>query len=61
MVTKESLQETLRGYGIHKYCSDWDSLVNTLLSEYEKSYNEGYSFCKKESALVEKAVDSLSE
>ena len=61
MVTKEGLKETLREYGVHKYCSDWDSLVNTLLSEYEKAYNEGYSFCKKESMLVEKAAESLSD
>ena len=61
MITSESLKEILRDFGVHKYCSDWDSLVNTLLSEYEKSYNEGYSFCKKESSLVEKAAESLSD
>ena len=61
MVTKERLKDTLREYGIHKYCSDWDNLVENLMLEFEKTYNEGYSFCKKESALVEKAAESLSE
>ena len=61
MVTKERLKETLREYGIHKYCSDWDNLVENLMSEFEKTYNEGYSFCKKESSLVEKAAESLSD
>ena len=61
MVTKERLKETLRGYGIHKYCSDWEDLVKNLMSEFEKTYNEGYSFCKNESELVEKAAESLSD
>ena len=51
MVTKESLKETLREYGIHKYCSDWEDLVKNLMSEFEKTYNEGYSFCKNESII----------
>ena len=61
MITKERLKETLREYGVHKYCSDWEDLVKNLMTEFEKTYNEGYSFCKKESALVEKAAESLSE
>ena len=58
---KERLKETLREYGIHKYCSDWEDLVKNLMTEFEKTYNEGYSFCKKESSLVEKAAESLSD
>jgi len=61
MVTKERLKETLREYGVHKYCSDWEDLVKNLMTEFEKTYNEGYSFCKKESSLVEKAAESLSD
>ncbi len=61
MVTKESLKDTLREYGVHKYCSDWEDLVKNLMTEFEKTYNEGYSFCKNESELVEKAAESLSE
>ena len=61
MITKERLKETLREYGVHKYCSDWEDLVKRLMFEFEKSYTEGYSFCKKESALVERAAESLSE
>ena len=61
MVTKERLKETLREYGVHKYCSDWEDLVKNLMTEFEKTYNEGYSFCKKESMLVEKAAESLSD
>ena len=61
MITKDDLKETLREYGIHKYCSDWEDLVKNLMSEFEKSYSAGYSFCKKESELVEKAAESLSD
>ena len=61
MVTKERLKETLREYGVHKYCSDWEDLVKNLMSEFDKTYTEGYSFCKNESVLVEKAAESLSE
>ena len=61
MVTKEKLKETLRDFGVHKYSSDWEKLVENLMSEFEKTYNEGYSFCKRESELVEKAAESLSE
>ena len=60
-MTKEGLKEILRDFGVHKYCSDWEDLVKNLMSEFEKTYNEGYSFCKKESELVEKAAESLSE
>ena len=61
MVTKESLKDILREYGVHKYCSDWEDLVKNLMSEFENTYNEGYSFCKIESELVERAAESLSD
>ena len=61
MITSESLKGILRDFGVHKYSSDWEKLVENLMSEFEKTYNEGYSFCKKESELVEKAAESLSE
>ena len=61
MITKDGLKETLREYGVHKYCSDWEDLVENLMSEFEKNYSAGYSFAKKESELVEKAAKSLSE
>ena len=61
MITSESLEEILRDFGVHKYSKGWEKLVENLMSEYEKTYNEGYSICKKESELVEKAAESLSE
>ena len=61
MMTKEGIKEILRDFGVHKYSSDWEKLVESLMSEFEKTYNEGYSFCKRESELVEKAAESLSE
>ena len=61
MLTKNGLKEILRDFGVHKYSTDWEKLVENLMSEFEKSYNEGYSFCKRESELVEKAAESLSE
>lgn len=61
MLTKNGLKEILRDFSVHKYSTDWEKLVENLMSEFEKTYNEGYSFCKKESELVEKAAESLSE
>ena len=61
MITSESLKEILRDFGVHKYSSDWKELVESLMSEFEKTYSAGYSFCKKESSLVEKAAESLSD
>ena len=60
-MTRENLKKILRVYGVYKYCSDWEDLVKNLMSEFEKTYNEGYSFCKNESELVEKAAESLSD
>ena len=61
MVTKERLKDTLREYGVHKYCSDWEDLVKNLMTEFEKTYSAGYSFAKNEDELVRKASESLSE
>ena len=61
MVTKERLKETLREYGIHKYCSDWEKLIESLMSEYTSSYSEGYDYAKNEELLVNNAVEALSE
>ena len=61
MLTKDGLKEILRDFGVHKSSSDWEELVDSLMSEFEKTYSAGYSFCKKESELVEKAAKSLSE
>ena len=61
MVTKERLKETLREYGIHKYCSDWEALIESLMSEYEEAYSEGYDYAKNEESLVNEAVEALSE
>ena len=61
MITKNDLKEILRDFGVHKYSSEWEELGDSLMSEFEKTYSAGYSFCKKESELVEKAAKSLSE
>jgi len=61
MLTKDGLKEILRDYGVHKYCTDWEDLVEKLMTEFDETYTEGYSFCKNESVLVEKAVESLNE
>ena len=60
MITSESLKGILRDFGVHKSSSDWEILVESLMSEFEKTYSAGYSFCKKESELVEKAAESLN-
>jgi len=67
-MTKENLKKILREYGIHKYCSDnangtlmWETLVESLMSEYASSYSEGYDYAKNEESLVNDAVEALSE
>ena len=61
MITKERLKEILREYGVHKYCSDWEKLIESLMSEYTSSYSEGYDYAKNEESLVNDAVEALSE
>ena len=61
MITKERLKEILREYGVHKYCSDWEELIESLMSEYEEAYSEGYDYAKNEESLVNDAVEALSE
>ena len=61
MITKERLKEILREYGVHKYCSDWEALIESLMSEYEEAYSEGYDYAKNEESLVNDAVEALSE
>ena len=61
MITKERLKEILREYGVHKYCSDWEELIESLMSEYTSSYSEGYDYAKNEESLVNDAVEALSE
>ena len=67
-MTKENLKKILREYGVHKYCSDnahgtlmWESLIESLMSEYASSYSEGYDYAKNEESLVNEAVEALSE
>ena len=61
MTTKERLKKILREYGVHKYCSDWEELIESLMSEYTSSYSEGYDYAKNEESLVNDAVEALSE
>ena len=61
MTTKERLKKILREYGVHKYCSDWEELIESLMSEYTSSYSEGYDYAKNEESLVNEAVEALSE
>ena len=60
-MTKENLKKILREYGVHKYCSDWEALIESLMSEYEEAYSEGYDYAKNEESLVNDAVEALSE
>ena len=60
-MTRENLKKILREYGVHKYCSDWETLVESLMSEYASSYSEGYDYAKNEESLVNEAVEALSE
>jgi len=61
MTTKERLKKILREYGVHKYCSDWETLIESLMSEYASSYSEGYDYAKNEESLVNEAVEALSK
>ena len=60
-MTRENLKKILREYGVHKYCSDWEALIESLMSEYEEAYSEGYDYAKNEELLVNDAVEALSE
>ena len=67
-MTRENLKKILREYGVHKYCSDnangalmWEELIESLMSEYEEAYSEGYDYAKNEESLVNDAVEALSE
>ena len=61
MTTKERLKKILREYGVHKYCSDWETLIESLMSEYEEAYSKGYDYAKNEESLVNDAVEALSK
>ena len=60
-MTRENLKKILREYGVYKYCSDWEALIESLMSEYTSSYSEGYDYAKNEESLVNDAVEALSE
>ena len=67
-MTRENLKKILREYGVHKYCFEnasgtlmWESLIESLMSEYASSYSEGYDYAKNEESLVNDAVEALSE
>jgi len=60
-MTRENLKKILREYGVYKYCSDWEALIESLMSEYEEVYSEGYDYAKNEESLVNDAVEALSE
>ena len=60
-MTRENLKKILREYGVHKYCSDWEALIESLMSEYKEAYSEGYDYTKNEESLVNDAVEALSK
>ena len=60
-MTRENLKKILREYGVHKYCSDWEALIESLMSEYEEAYSEGYDYAKNEESLENDAVEALSK
>ena len=60
-MTRENLKKILREYGVHKYCSDWETLIESLMSEYEEAYSKGYDYAKNEESLVNEAVEALSK
>ena len=60
-MTRENLKKILREYGVHKYCSDWEALIESLMSEYEEAYSEGYDYAKNEESLINEAVEALSK
>ena len=45
----------------HTNCEYEESLIDRVEELVSRSYAEGYSFCKNESSLVEKAAESLSD
>ena len=56
IIDKEDIRSILAG----NYVS-FEILVDRVEELVSRSYAEGYSFAKKESELVEKAAESLSE
>ena len=60
-MTRENLKKILREYGVHKYCSNWEALIESLMSEYKEAYSEGYDYAKNEESLVNEAVEALSK
>ena len=50
-MTIENLKKILREYGVYKYCSDWEALIESLMSEYEEAYSEGYDYAKMKNHL----------
>ena len=60
-MTRENLKKNLREYGVYKYCSDWEALIESLMSEYEEAYSKGYDYAKNEESLVNEAVEALSK
>ena len=56
IIDKEEIRSILAG----NYVS-FEILVDRVEELVSRSYAEGYSFAKKESDLVEKAAESLSE
>ena len=56
IIDKEEIRSILAG----NYVS-FEILVDRVEELVSRSYAEGYSFAKKESELVEKAAESLSE
>ena len=56
IIDREEIRSILAG----KY-ANLEILVDRVEELVSRSYAEGYSFAKKESELVEKAAESLSE
>ena len=56
IIDREEIRSILAGNDAHL-----ETLVDRVEELVSRSYAEGYSFAKKESGLVEKAAESLSE
>ncbi len=56
IIDREEIRSILAGNDAHL-----ETLVDRVEELVSRSYTEGYSFAKKESELVEKAAESLSE